>query len=88
MLRVMVFLWNNDGLAQNLLVRPSRLSCVTAIGLLAQDPFMECMSYVRFANYLFSVLSVQNSVTSRVSYGGTSPSNVRAQIKRWREALA
>jgi argininosuccinate lyase len=37
---------------------------------------------------VFSVLSVQNSVTSRVSYGGTSPSNVRAQIKRWREALA
>ncbi len=55
MLSVMVFLWNNDGLAQNLLVRPSRLRCVTAIGLLAQDPFMECMSYVRFANYLFSV---------------------------------
>ena len=37
---------------------------------------------------VFSVLSVQNSVTSRVSYGGTSPSNVRAQIKRWRKALA
>ena len=55
MLSVMVFLWNNDGLAQNLLLRPSRLHCVIATGLLAQDPFMECMSYVRFANYLFSV---------------------------------
>lgn len=55
MLSVMVFLWNNDGLAQNLLVRFSRLRCIKAVGLLAQDLFMECMSYVRFANYLFSV---------------------------------
>lgn len=55
MLSVMVFLWNNDGLAQNLLVRFSRLHCVIAVRLLAQDLFMECMSYVRFANYLFSV---------------------------------
>ena len=37
---------------------------------------------------VFGVLGVQNSVASRVSYGGTAPSNVRAQIKRWREALA
>ena len=36
---------------------------------------------------VFSVLGVQNSVASRTSYGGTAPSNVRAQIKRWREAL-
>ncbi len=37
---------------------------------------------------VFGVLGVQNSVASRVSYGGTAPSNVRAQIKRWREILA
>ena len=37
---------------------------------------------------VFGVLGVQNSVASRVSYGGTAPSNVRAQIKRWREAFA
>lgn len=36
---------------------------------------------------VFGVLGVQNSVASRVSYGGTAPNNVRAQIKRWREAL-
>ncbi|WGI21638.1 argininosuccinate lyase [Amylibacter sp. IMCC11727] len=36
---------------------------------------------------VFGVLGVQNSVASRVSYGGTAPSNVRAQIKRWREVL-
>jgi len=37
---------------------------------------------------VFGVLGVQNSVASRVSYGGTAPSNVRKQIKRWREILA
>lgn len=36
---------------------------------------------------VFGVLGVQNSVASRVSYGGTAPSNVRAQVKRWREVL-
>ncbi|MEC9310281.1 MAG: argininosuccinate lyase, partial [Pseudomonadota bacterium] len=37
---------------------------------------------------VFTVLGVQNSVASRQSYGGTAPDQVRAQIKRWREALA
>jgi argininosuccinate lyase len=32
---------------------------------------------------VFSVLSVGNSVRSRVSYGGTAPKNVRAQARRW-----
>ncbi len=36
---------------------------------------------------VFGVLGVQNSVASRVSYGGTAPSNVRAQIKRWRSLI-
>ena len=34
---------------------------------------------------VFSVLGVQNSVASRVSYGGTAPSEVRKQIARWRK---
>ena len=34
---------------------------------------------------VFEVLGVQNSVSSRTSYGGTAPSQVRAQIKRWRK---
>ncbi len=34
---------------------------------------------------VFSVLGVQNSVASRTSYGGTAPSEVRAQIARWRK---
>ncbi len=34
-----------------------------------------------------SVLSVENSVASRMSYGGTAPEQVRFQIKRWKEIL-
>lgn len=37
---------------------------------------------------VFDVLGVQNSVNSRMSYGGTAPAQVRAQIKRWKELLA
>ena len=36
---------------------------------------------------VYSVLSVQNSVASRTSYGGTAPENVRAQVARWKEGL-
>ncbi|MDJ0860287.1 MAG: argininosuccinate lyase, partial [Dinoroseobacter sp.] len=34
---------------------------------------------------VFSVLGVENSVGSRVSYGGTAPVQVRAQIARWKQ---
>ena len=37
---------------------------------------------------VFSVLSVQNSVKSRTSFGGTAPSEVRKQIRYWRKRLA
>ena len=37
---------------------------------------------------VFGVLGVRNSVASRVSYGGTAPAQVRAQVARWKEALA
>ncbi|SEL19544.1 argininosuccinate lyase [Roseovarius nanhaiticus] len=36
---------------------------------------------------VFGVLGVHNSVASRVSYGGTAPDNVRAQLARWQEIL-
>ena len=36
---------------------------------------------------IYSILSVHKSVASRSSYGGTAPSQVRSQIKRWREIL-
>jgi argininosuccinate lyase len=37
---------------------------------------------------VFAVLGVANSVMSRTSYGGTSPTCVRAQISRWQALLA
>ncbi len=36
---------------------------------------------------IYSVLSVDKSVRSRVSYGGTSPVNVRRQSRRWLKQL-
>ncbi len=36
---------------------------------------------------VFGVLTVDASVASRTSYGGTAPVNVTAQVKRWKEAL-
>jgi len=36
---------------------------------------------------VFSVLSPLASASSRLSYGGTAPSNVNAQVKRWKEKL-
>jgi argininosuccinate lyase len=41
----------------------------------------------RINDGVFSVLSVGNSVRSRVSYGGTAPKNVRLQAKRWIKKL-
>jgi argininosuccinate lyase len=37
---------------------------------------------------VFSVLTVEASVASRTSFGGTAPANVAAQAARWLEALA
>ncbi len=37
---------------------------------------------------VFGVLGVHNSVASRMSYGGTAPAQVRAQVARWKETLA
>ncbi|MFP3920999.1 MAG: argininosuccinate lyase [Dichotomicrobium sp.] len=37
---------------------------------------------------VFSVLSVDNSVASRVSFGGTAPENVRAQASAWLQRLS
>jgi len=36
---------------------------------------------------VYGVLGVHNSVASRVSYGGTAPSEVRKQIARWKDIL-
>ena len=37
---------------------------------------------------IFGVLTVDASVRSRTSYGGTAPANVAAQARRWQQALA
>ena len=37
---------------------------------------------------IFDVLTVEASVASRTSFGGTAPANVAAQAQRWLEALA
>ncbi|NBZ88207.1 argininosuccinate lyase [Stagnihabitans tardus] len=36
---------------------------------------------------VYSVLGVENSVRSRMSYGGTAPDQVRAQVARWKTLL-
>ncbi len=42
----------------------------------------------RIDKEVFAVLSVDNSVKSRASYGGTSPKNVRREASKWIKALA
>ena len=36
---------------------------------------------------VFGLLGVQNSVASRVSFGGTAPAQVRLRIAEWKEVL-
>ena len=42
----------------------------------------------RITEDVFAVLSVDNSVKSRASHGGTAPKNVRREANRWLKALA
>jgi argininosuccinate lyase len=37
---------------------------------------------------VFKVLSVEHSVASRTSFGGTAPKNVRTQAKKWLSRLS
>jgi argininosuccinate lyase len=41
----------------------------------------------RITNRIYKVLTPEQSVASRMSYGGTAPDQVRAQIQRWKEIL-
>jgi argininosuccinate lyase len=41
----------------------------------------------RITGDVFAVLSVDRSVKSRTSFGGTAPKNVRAQAKKWLKRL-
>src|SRR6516164_138661 len=42
----------------------------------------------RITKDVFAVLSAENSVKSRASYGGTAPKNVRREASRWLKQLA
>jgi argininosuccinate lyase len=42
----------------------------------------------RITQDVYEILSADNSVKSRVSYGGTAPKNVRREANRWLKALA
>ncbi|MEQ1868057.1 MAG: argininosuccinate lyase, partial [Micropepsaceae bacterium] len=41
----------------------------------------------RITKAVFSVLSVENSVKSRTSYGGTAPQNVTKMARAWAKRL-
>jgi argininosuccinate lyase len=41
----------------------------------------------RIVDDVFSVLSLDRSVKSRTSFGGTAPKNVRVQAKKWLRKL-
>ncbi|SFR33072.1 argininosuccinate lyase [Litoreibacter janthinus] len=43
--------------------------------------------HAKITRDVFDVLGVHNSVSSRTSYGGTAPDNVRAQVALWKEKL-
>jgi argininosuccinate lyase len=46
-----------------------------------------CRPSSRKSPSVFDVLSVQASVESRTSYGGTAPANVRTQAQEWLKRL-
>lgn len=52
---------------------------------LSQEDFQKIEP--RLTDAVYSVLTVEASVNSRTSYGGTSPVRVREQIARWKELL-
>jgi argininosuccinate lyase len=61
-----------------------------AAGVALHDLPLAAMQAVekRITKDVFAVLSVDNSVKSRVSHGGTAPKNVRREANRWLKALA
>ena len=66
------------------------VAAAAADNVALQDLPLAAMQAVekRITKDIFAVLSVDNSVKSRVSYGGTAPKNVRREANRWLKALA
>jgi argininosuccinate lyase len=58
-------------------------------GIALQELPLAAMQAVerRITKDVFAVLSIDNSVNSRVSQGGTAPKNVRREANRWLKAL-
>jgi len=58
-------------------------------GLTLEEVPLEVMQSVegRITKDIYSVLSVENSVKSRKSYGGTAPQNVRKMAQNWIKRL-
>ena len=38
-------------------------------------------------NSIYKILSIENSVNTRTSYGGTSPTEVKKRVKEWKKKL-
>ncbi|WP_227268965.1 argininosuccinate lyase [Roseobacter weihaiensis] len=45
-------------------------------------------AHAGITNDVFDVLGVENSVRSRISYGGTAPERVREQVSRWKDLIS
>ncbi len=61
----------------------------TGVAELAHLPLSEFQSVdSRISEAARALLTVENSVESRDSYGGTAPQRVREQIERWKEMFA
>jgi argininosuccinate lyase len=65
------------------------VAAAAARKIVLQDLTLSDMQAIepRITNEVFSVLSVENSVESRTSYGGTAPAPVREQAQRWLDRL-
>jgi argininosuccinate lyase len=42
----------------------------------------------RITSSIYSIMSVESSVNSRDSFGGTAPIQVKAQLKKWKKRLS
>ncbi|MGB0661939.1 MAG: argininosuccinate lyase [Mangrovicoccus sp.] len=70
-------------------VTGSLVAMAEGAGIDLPDLSLEQMQSVepKLTAAVFDVLGVHNSVASRMSYGGTAPAQVRAQIAAWTERL-
>jgi argininosuccinate lyase len=65
------------------IVRSAEESGVSELGLLAIEQFQAVDP--RITDAARGLLTVEKSVESRDSYGGTAPQRVREQVERWKE---